>query len=112
MILRQARVILSQDEPAPHRARAPKVARARKSLKPPPNRVAEARCGTCSKTKPASEFNVNRARPNGLQTQCKLCQRASQAASRERRAAKRAPKPTKGKEPDPMRRATLENQAR
>jgi len=39
------------------------------------------RCPKCGQGKPLSEFNKNRSRPDGLQTYCRPCQRASGAAS-------------------------------
>lgn len=34
------------------------------------------RCSACARVLPASDFNRNRARPGGLHTECKRCQRA------------------------------------
>lgn len=51
--------------------------------------VAEKTCTRCGETKPVAEFHRNRTRRDGLQSRCKVCQRAA-VSSDENTARSRA----------------------
>ncbi len=90
--------------PMPTPAKPKLAARAKPTMPAAPARtkpaaakpVTEKFCGKCQRTKPVSEFSTNRAHPDGLQSQCKECQRAYWHGKPriERADASTKPKPT------------------
>lgn len=52
------------------------------------NTITEKTCPGCDKCKPAAEFNTDKSRPDGLQRQCRACQKALKAAWQARNVEK------------------------
>ena len=74
---REAALSILRVQVARRRRRAAEAARARPIRPLRPIVVpAEKRCPRCQQIRPATEWGLNRARPDGLQTYCKICRDA------------------------------------
>ena len=61
----------------------------------PPAVEGEKHCGSCNQSKPVAEFNKRTGARDGLQSQCRTCNRKAAASSRTVAVADAAPAPSK-----------------